>query len=676
MEQVVGMNRSWGGSLVKVDTILSQIDLGTMALPEFQRGYVWNRDQVRGLMASLYRRHPVGSLLTWLTPKDPTLIRGGDLGPAGTIELLLDGQQRITSLYGIIRGQAPRFFDGNPQAFTGLQFNLEQEVFEFYSPAKMAGNPMWLDVTRLMQPEGLGEALAPLAADGVTGDLQTYVARLTRLTSIRDVELHIEQVVGEDKTVDVVVDIFNRVNSGGTKLSKGDLALARICAQWPEARSAMKGILSRWRTAGFSFELEWLLRNVTTIRTGQARFGGLADIEPKQFEQGLVDAEWATNKVLNLVSARLGLDHDRVLGGRYAFPVMTRLLSEHGGFRDAAEQDRLLYWYVHSFLWGRYTGSVETVMNQDLTEVVGKSNAVDGLIDRLRQWRGELTVRPEDFGGWSLGSRFYPLLYLLTRMHGARDLAALGLPLHAAMLGKLGGLQVHHIFPKARLYDTELTAPEEYSRAEVNALANFCFLTQEANLEITDRLPEDYFAEAERKHPGALASQWIPTDPGLWKVSRYRDFLAARRDLLARAANDYLDGLLHAQPTAKPLELATEINVSEGAGIADAIEPAVAALASWASEHGFGPPLFELEINDPENQELIVVGDAVWPNGVQEGLTEPVCLELDASAEIITRLAEIGYRCFTEVDPLKAWAESVSRESVTGPSLDSWAGAA
>ncbi len=658
---------------MKVDTILSQIDLGTMALPEFQRGYVWNRDQVRGLMSSMYRRHPVGSLLTWLTPKDPSIIRGGDLGPAGTIELLLDGQQRITSLYGIIRGHAPRFFDGNAQAFTGLYFDLENEVFEFYAPAKMASNPMWLDVTRLMHPDGLGEALAPLAAPGVTADLQAYIARLTRLTNIKDIELHVEQVVGEDKTVDVVVDIFNRVNSGGTKLSKGDLALARICARWPDARNEMKTILKRWHHVGYSFELEWLLRSVTTIHTGQARFAGLADIQTAEFAKALGRAETATNKMLNLVSARLGLDHDRVLGGRYAFSVMARLLAEHGKFRDAAEQDRLLYWYVHSFLWGRYTSSVESVMNQDLTEVVGRADAVDRLIERLRVSRGDLLVRPVDFSGWSLGSRFYPLLYLLTRMAGARDLAALGLELRASMLGKLTSLQVHHIFPKAVLYRDE---GSHYSRSEVNAIANYCFLTQEANLEISDRLPEDYFAEAEGRFPGALASQWIPTDRELWKVDRYRDFLAARRELLAKTANEHLDGLLHAPATEAPLDLPAEIGALEGAGIGEAIEPAVAELSIWATDHGFGTPVFEREIVDPENQELIVVGDAVWPNGVQEGLTEPVCLELDASAEVMTRLSEIGYRCFTEVEALKSWAETTSGASVVGTSSDTWAATA
>ena len=96
-----------------IQTILDQIDLGSMALPEFQRGYVWNRDQVRGLMHSLYRKHPVGSLLVWVTKTESANVRGdGTLAP-GSVKLLLDGQQRITSLYGIIRGKAPQFFDGD-----------------------------------------------------------------------------------------------------------------------------------------------------------------------------------------------------------------------------------------------------------------------------------------------------------------------------------------------------------------------------------------------------------------------------------------------------------------------------------------------------------------------------------------------------------------------------------
>src|SRR5687768_8807340 len=122
-----------------------------MALPEFQRGYVWNRDQVRGLMDSLYRRHPIGSLLVWVTESKGAPARGDGQLAAGVVKLLLDGQQRITSLYGIVRGQPPRFFEGNAETFKGLYFHLEREEFAFYSPLKMEGDPLWLDVSALMQ---------------------------------------------------------------------------------------------------------------------------------------------------------------------------------------------------------------------------------------------------------------------------------------------------------------------------------------------------------------------------------------------------------------------------------------------------------------------------------------------------------------------------------------------
>src|SRR5689334_17219041 len=136
---------------MQIRTILDQIDLGAMALPEFQRGYVWNREQVRGLMDSLYRKHPAGSLLVWVTNTESADTRGDGVLTPGSVKLLLDGQQRITSLYGIVRGKPPRFFDGNADAFTGMHFHLDDEVFEFYAPTRMKGNPLWISVTDLMQ---------------------------------------------------------------------------------------------------------------------------------------------------------------------------------------------------------------------------------------------------------------------------------------------------------------------------------------------------------------------------------------------------------------------------------------------------------------------------------------------------------------------------------------------
>jgi uncharacterized protein with ParB-like and HNH nuclease domain len=126
--------------MAKLSAILDQIDGGTMLLPEFQRGYVWNRDQVRGLMRSLYRGYPVGALLVWETDTTDQAVRGA-VGARGTRSLLLDGQQRVTTLYGLIRGRPPAFFDGDAEAFSGLRFNVETESFEFYGPVKMKDDP-------------------------------------------------------------------------------------------------------------------------------------------------------------------------------------------------------------------------------------------------------------------------------------------------------------------------------------------------------------------------------------------------------------------------------------------------------------------------------------------------------------------------------------------------------
>ena len=280
--------------MTKLSTVLDQVDNGTMLLPEFQRGYVWNRDQVRGLMKSVYRDYPVGALLVWETETAADQTRGGPLGGGtGQKHLLLDGQQRVTTLYGVVRGRAPGFFDGDASAFTDLYFNLESEDFQFYAPMRMKNDPLWIDVTELFR-QGTGPMLRRLM--GATDDpdqVATYLARLGVLLNVLNREFHIEQITGADKTVDVVVDIFNRVNSGGTKLSKGDLALARICSEWDQARPWMRTYLDGWATRGYSFTLDWVLRNTTAVATGRAPFSTLEDVSASDFEVALKTLEGA-----------------------------------------------------------------------------------------------------------------------------------------------------------------------------------------------------------------------------------------------------------------------------------------------------------------------------------------------------------------------------------------------
>ncbi|MER3438723.1 MAG: hypothetical protein C4346_14640 [Chloroflexota bacterium] len=642
---------------MQIETILSQIDLGAMALPEFQRGYVWNREQVRGLMTSLYRRFPVGSLLVWVTHADITPMRGGvATAPGGLVELILDGQQRITTLYGIIRGRPPRFFDGDARAFTDLYFNLDDETFGFYAPLKMKGNPFWIPVTDVFR-HGVGVFAQTLLGEerpDLKDRFSLFLQRLTTLDGIRTIDLHIEKVSGEDKTIAVVVDIFNRVNSGGTKLSQGDLALAKICASWPDARDEMKARLEKWRRAGFDFRLEWLLRCITTLATGEALFTALERVNTTTFKQAMIRAEKHIDTLLNLISARLGLDHDQVLGSRYAFPLLVRYLDQRGGsFRDSVEQSKVLYWYVHTFLWGRYTGSTETVLNQDLALIENLDGALDRLIDRLRQQRGDLNLKPDDFLGWSQGARFYPLLYMLTRAYQARDWNS-GIPLSKFLLGKSAQLHVHHIFPKALLYK------HGYAKAEVNALANLTFLTQETNLQVTDRDPAEYIPYFEAKHPGVMASHWIPMDPTLWRVERYREFLAARRALLAQAANEFLDSLAAgsvpaafvAVPVMERREEAPLV-VPVGGIVTDDEERLIRECNEWAAHHGLPEGEYMYEIRDPESGAPLAILDLAWPHGLQEGLSVPVALLIDEGQETEEAANRAGFRFFTSVDEFK-----------------------
>lgn len=640
---------------MKVSTILDHIDSGHVALPEFQRGYVWNRDRVRGFLRSLYHKHPVGSLIVWVTESKTAVTRGDAVLAPGVVKLLLDGQQRMTTLYGIIRGIPPKFFDGDVRAFTGLRFHLEDEVFEFYQPTRMKDDPLWIDVTQLMLSgmDGLGALLAEFSADPVrSSKAGTYGAKLAGLLAISEIELHVEEVTGTDKTLAVVVDIFNEVNSGGTKLTQGDLALAKICAEWPEGREKMKAKLNEWATHGYSFTLDWLLRSVNAVLTGEAKFLHLHDRSSDEIQESLGKATKQIDSCLNLIAGRLGLDHDRVLFGRYGIPVLVRYLDQHRGSLTEIERDKLLFWFVEAGMWGRFSGSTESYIDQDLKAIEEESGGLDRLLEQLRLWHGGLRVEPGHFNAWSLGARFYPVLYLLTRMGEAKDWGN-GLPLRANLLGQRSKLQIHHIFPKSRLYD------RHYNKMEVNAIANYCFLTGESNEDILNGFPEEYFPKVEKAFPGALASQWIPEDPSLWKIDAYLDFLAARRELLAAEVNFRMEQLLHGDVQ----WLGGIAGVTEeeqlGSGISSPEEEAeLQELNNWIASQGLPRGLLAYELTDPVSNKLKAILDLAWPGGLQAELSDPVAVMLNENAETIAEASGAGFRCFSSVDSFRKYIKS------------------
>lgn len=620
--------------MAKLRAILDQVDAGTVLLPEFQRGYVWNRDQVRGLMRSLYKGYPVGALLVWETDAACQAVRGA-ASASGTRSLLLDGQQRVTTLYGIVRGTPPAFFEGDLETFHNLRFNVETEAFEFYGPVKMRDDPLWVDVTALF----IGGPSA--VASGLQGhpDFFDFVDRLHRVRNMLEREVHVESITGADKTVDVVVDIFNRVNSGGTKLSRGDLALARICSDWPQARPTMREHLDRWRAErGLQFQPDWLLRNVNAVATGRASFSALENVPAEEFRDALGKAVHNVDHLVDLIASTLGLDHDRVLMGRYALPVLGRLLLKNNGrFTDAAEAGRALYWYVHAAVRGRFAGSTETSLAKDLEAV--DRDGIDGLIHSLRRSRnGSLTIDAQDFEGAGRGSRSYPLLYLVARTGGARDLVTgrpFGTDTHA--------IEVCEIFPRALLADAG------YSRAEINAVANYAFVTPSSSTALSYRDPTRCLAPMD---PAVRASQWIPD--GDWRVEDYPRFLAARRELLAAEANAFLGALFM---RGLPRRLTPVTLIAEDEAGYDVRVAQVDALVEEVIRMGLACPALDVEVPDPETGAVLAVAQAFWAEGLQAGQGSPVVLQLDPDEADLPRFAELGYKVFVSVDALRGYVQ-------------------
>jgi hypothetical protein len=260
-------------------------------------------------------------------------------------------------------------------------------------------------------------------------------------------------------------------------------------------------------------------------------------------------------------------------------------------------------------------------------------------------------VEPGHFTGWSLGARFYPVLYLLTRMGQARDWGTGGLPLKTGLLGKMNKLEVHHIFPKAQLYK------RKFKRPEVNALANFCFLTKETNLHISDRLPEEYFPEVQKNFPGALESQWIPMDPSLWKIDNFAAFLEARKKLLAAELNLRMEDLLHGdtQWLSGPAAVPQEEGEIVGSITDEEEEAQLEAINAWVVTHGLPAGTISYDLADPKTGRQKAVLDLAWPNGIQEELSEPVAVLLNEEASTIAVANQLGFRCFTTTEAFEKY---------------------
>jgi hypothetical protein len=513
------------------------------------------------LVQSLYRKHPTGHFLTWKT-STPGRVRGGKADQEGHSILLLDGQQRLTSLFVLFDGKAPPFYEGE-SLFFHLHFNMQTEEFRFWQKTMMEGSPDWISVHEFLK-EGLTAYLErlPQLGDDERQLVQNNLARLAQLDAIRNYSYQVDQLSGDDLTTEQVVLIFNRVNSAGTPLTKADLAIAHICTIWPDARSELRGFSAAMKKHRFGVDPDFLVRCIAGAASGSVLLeGSFFNVPAEELQVAWKKVRHSFEHLVNVLRHDAFIDSIGDLPTRNLLIPLTVYLAGHGSaFTDEILKRKFIRWMFLAGIWGRYSGSAESTLQKDVS-LLGAEDPTSELVARIIDQRGRIRIEGRDLADKSAASPHYKFSYVVARANGAKDWFT-GLTLYTQAVGSSNGLESHHIFPKGVLTKSGYSLSDD--KTLINQVANRAFLTQKANQKIAATPPDGYLPTIHSGHPGALQAQSIPMNQDLWKVERFRDFLDDRCRLLASAMNDFLDGLVPEDVAKKDLGLQIPEMISRG----------------------------------------------------------------------------------------------------------------
>ena len=556
-----------------VEELVGMIERGELRLPEMQRRYVWRATRVRDLLDSLYRGYPSGAILLWESDEavplqDFAVAQQGN--PYQNTRLLLDGQQRLTSLSAVIRGEPVKV--RGRQRPIDLLFNLEHpdhlavvtEVEEDGAEAddddrtgdeadssddelqrrfdqmtfvvatkQLEQQPHWVKVTEVLKTDSDRPFLKRA---GIT-DLddpksERYSQRLAKLRGIRKYVYRMD-ILERSLSYDEVTEIFVRVNSLGAKLRSSDLALAQITAKWRGSLQTFQAFQTRCAGHGFDLDLGIHLKNMVAFATGQSRFLTVGNLTLDTLQQAWKTCEPGMDFALNFLKSNVGIDNPALLSS----PFMVVALSYFGHKRnyelDPAEAARLRYWVLVANAKGRYSrGSSESLLDQDLA-TMRQGGGASELIDRLRLQVGRLDIGPDELEGRSQRSALFKTMFLAFKAAGARDWKS-NLAIALKHQGTQHRLQFHHIFPKAVLKGS-------YTSRETDDIANLAFIGGKTNRQISDTPPVDYFPGLIAKAgQAAFDAQCIPVEPHLLDLPSYKAFLNERRVAISRRLNEFL----------------------------------------------------------------------------------------------------------------------------------------
>lgn len=501
----------------RLGALLSDVSRGNIKIPAFQREYVWKDDQIMSLLDSIYRGYPVGSLLLWSTKE--TINHERDVGGFALpltpmdfpVNYLLDGQQRLTTLFGVFNSDAATK-DTELASRFDVSFVPATEEFLHSSvadPAKSINLRTILDTTKLL-PE-LGR---------FSSEDQKAVATLTE--RFKDYEFPVVTI--RDRTNIEVCRIFQRINSSGTRLSTLELLSAWTWSNEFNLINEIAGLLEKLEDVNYGeLSEELVLRCLTAVVVGKIDAEELVDIPPSDLIDGMSRLKQAIFASVDFLEKELRIKNVVFV----PFPIM--LVSLVGFFSrnlkpDASQRGSLKRWFWHCAFTQKYKAGTNTAVLEDLRnmEKLAEGKAIFDEVAKVspdifrKTWRVNSTVAKAS-------------ICMLAQMEPRSFLTGALVDLGVAM-SAYNAREFHHIYPKAHL------SAQGIQFHQSNIIANICLLSSSDNRAISDESPVTYMAKIPGDKKADIAAGAVIPMEVFSGTKSYADFIAARSVALAATA--------------------------------------------------------------------------------------------------------------------------------------------
>ncbi|MFI6359057.1 DUF262 domain-containing protein [Streptomyces sp. NPDC050743] len=569
----------------QVADLITDIRRGEIALPDLQRPYVWEPAKARELFDSMYKGFPVGYLLFWETGVEPGARQIGEGSkPEAARRLIVDGQQRLTSLFAVMTG-TPVMREDYRSTRIRLAFRPADATFAV-TDAAIEKDPEYLPDIGVLWDTATGrrkvirDFLArlndkrPLAEDE-----EDYIQ--DALDRLHDLESYPFKgvVLSADIDEEQVAEIFVRINSEGVKLDQADFILTLTSVFWEDGRRALEDFCRESRVPSIqgASPFNWyirpkppqLLRVVAAVGLDSAVLkqvyaalrgrDNTGKLSPARREERFALLQQAQEHVLDLKHWHeffLCLEHAGFRGEKMISSQNTLLYSYAlwliGRVHHAVPIDQLrstiARWFFMAQLTGRYSGSVETQMEQDLAllrdlkpaDPRGFTTALDRVVHETLTsdfWSITLPNALNSSAAKSPALLAYIAALNILDADVLLSTTKVRTRLDPAVLARKG-VERHHLFPRKYLQKTLGIT----QTARINQIANMALLEWTDNIAISDQAPTDYWPQqlaAKKIPPEALARQlYLHALPEDWPSMGFESFLSARRTLMAQVVRD------------------------------------------------------------------------------------------------------------------------------------------